>query len=127
MDDEDLDENGVTALRIFNKAMIETGAYIKDHQEVLSGLNKSTEMIRRHKLKQLLDFANSAIEEIAEDHFQDFDGQFTLGNISGYLDDFYEELDAMDSEQFELFWGFHNPETSDNFWGNVKSALNLGS
>ena len=80
MDDEDLDENGITALRIFNKAMIETGAYIKDHQEVLSGLNKSTEMIRRQKLKQLLDFANSAIEEIAEDHFQDFDGQFTLKN-----------------------------------------------
>ena len=122
-----MDENGVTALRIFNKAMIETGRYIRDHQEVLQGLNKGTEAVRREKLKQFLDFASSTIDEIADDQFQDFDGQFTLGNISGYLDDFYEELEAMNSEQFELFWGFHNPETSDNFWGNVKSAKNLGS
>jgi hypothetical protein len=50
MDDEDLDENGVTALRIFNKAMIETDAYIKDHQEVLSGLNKSSNCDKRPKL-----------------------------------------------------------------------------
>ena len=41
-------------------------------------------------------------------------------------DDFYEEIRLMTSEQLELFWGFHNPETSETFWGNVESALNLG-
>ena len=123
---EHMDDIGVTALAIFNKAMIQTDAYIKDHQVAFSKLNKTKEMLRREKLKEYLDFANSAIEQISDDLFQDFDNQITLGNIMGYIDDFYEELRLMTSEQFELFWGFHNPETSETFWGNVESALNLG-
>jgi hypothetical protein len=123
---EHMDDIGATALAIFNQAIIQTDAYIKDHQVAFSKLNKTKEILRREKLKEYLDFASSTIEQICDDLFQDFDDQITLGNIMGYIDDFYEELRLMTSEQFELFWGFHNPETSETFWGNVESALNLG-
>ena len=121
-----MDELGSSALAIFNKAMIQTDLYIKSPQAVISKMNKTKEMLRREKLKEFLDFANSTIEQLCDDQFHTVDDQMNLGTIMGYLDDFYEEIRLMTSEQLELFWGFHNPETSETFWGNVESALNLG-
>lgn len=123
---EQMDDIALAALSIFNEAMIQTDLYIKNHRETFSKLNTTKEMVRREKLKEYLDFANSTIEKLTNDLIQDFYDQVAVGSIMGYLDDFYEELRMMTSEQLELFWGFHNPETSDIFWGNVESAKNLG-
>ena len=122
---QEMDELGSTALRIFNRAMIQTDAYIKDHQTFFLKMNKSKEKLRREKLKEFLDISTSTIEKLCEDQIRSVDDQMNLGEIMGYLDDFYEEIKHMTSDQLELFWGFHNPETSEIFWGNVKSAQKL--